>query len=444
MDPDLAFLLSGAAPAADAVQGVQPPVQTAQQAAVSGVQGAATPPAATPDAAPAAAPAPAGNEVKGLTVTAAPSYDNKSAANSVLRAMAAEPDAPGAPPGKAHGIWGLLPQNMQHGTLRDSLGMLGDMFLMGSGRNMQYTPHLQQQQNAIALAGYGQPSNGGQVPTGETDKDGQPVMRAMTPEERQASIYSNSQKAIERMMATGNPGTGQQGIQMEENLNNANIHRDQLTMMNQYRQQQIEARNQANLQRMTPYIGGLAGQAKDAAGYQKVHDQAEAMAQRIGPDYHASDLGLPDPKDWTPGMSLGVTGGQTLHAQTSEDSIAERGGAAAQAHQDRMYHYQHPNFAPRQPTAATLDAGIINKLNQGIPLSPGEQQYWNRRQNGTRGGARPLLTTGGNPVQAPQHIQPSSSPPPANEANYFRQHPQFKAQFEARYGQGSWNKYIGK
>jgi hypothetical protein len=64
----------------------------------------------------------------------------------------AEPAAQGG--GGNPGIYGLLPPNLQHGTLRNILGAIGDAFLVGSGREPTYA---EQPVYSPSGAGTGQP-----------------------------------------------------------------------------------------------------------------------------------------------------------------------------------------------------------------------------------------------------------------------------------------------
>jgi hypothetical protein len=363
MDPDLAFLLSGAAPTANAVQGVSPPVQSNQQAMMSGAQ---TVPAQDPNTVitPAQAPAVAtdlnaSTPVDGVEIHAPPNYNNSAALSGVQRALSADAPVDAArDPGPSHGIWGLLPSNMQHGTLRNVLGSIGDAFLLGSGKQAQYTPVLQQRQIGNAMAGY----------------------------------QTNPQSAIERIAATGAPGSDKMAQSLEESQQNLQMRKAIAEQNNQYRNSQIQSRNDSIIARMAPTVAGWAQNAKTPQDYQAAYQRADAAAKRVDPSASAADFGYVDPKDWQPNsmQGVGATTGQILRNQTGQQSIAERATAAQQASDDRMYHYTHPNYQPRSPTTATIDQGIIQKLNAGQPLSAGEQQYWQHRMSGGHGGTRQL------------------------------------------------------
>lgn len=387
-----------------------------------------------------AAKAPA-TDVDDVTVTAQrtpPNYDNTSAVSAAHSALGkANAAAAQSPSGYAQGggdnpgVFGLLPQGMQHGTLRNVLGALGDAFLVGSGRQAEYEPRMQRQQIGNAMAGL-DPS------------DPKSVLAAAT-----------------RIAATGAPGAEAQAGQIFEQAGNLQMRRQIAEQNNQYRQSQIQARNDQAVQRMVPYIGGMAQQAKTPEDYKRIHDQAESIAQRIGPEYHASDFGLPETDQWQPGMTstTGATTGQVMRENTSTASIAERRDAAAQASADRnrgqnmtaassKYSTDHRTSAQaRLPTAGSIDNQIIQKLNAGQPLLPGEQQYWQHRMNGgkaTRSIPASLQVNGGGQAGGQGQQSQASGPVVTNgDVRYVKAHPEMKQQFESHFGKGSYAKYVG-
>lgn len=294
------------------------------------LQGAPAPADASP--APADAPAaPTDNaqptQVAGVDVAAqrpqglnfqAP--DSVADANNVRQALqnpAYQPQGGGANPG----VWGLLPQNMQHGTLRNVLGALGDAFLVGSGHQTQYEPRMERQQEGLAMSDYAE----------------------------------HPEFAINRMAATGTPDAMKNAVALQENQNNVDMHKDQLASQQQYRQDRTDqiaannaslaaareanAANQRNsqLRQFMPQVGGMMNSATDQATYATRYQQADNLAKRFGGT--AADFGLVPPEMWTKDMApQGVTAGQQVNSQdkaagraTSERDTDVRAGATIRA-----------------------------------------------------------------------------------------------------------------
>jgi hypothetical protein len=256
------------------------------------------------------------------------------------------------------GVYGLLPPSLQHGTLRNVLGALGDAFLVGSGRQPAYEERMQRQEVGNAMAG-------------------------MNPEDP-ASVAA----AAQRVAATGAAGSDQVADQMIKNSNDAALRRATLEQNNWYRQNVIQDRQNyhadQSLQRMTPYIGGMVAGAHDLPSYTSAYNRAEAIAQRIGPDYHASDFGLVDPKDWTPGSTstVGMTGN---NVQTSSDrqrgqNITQSDNAATNAARIRAAqiaaggHVAAAQIGANRPSEAGFMNDYIQRVQQGGQTSPEEDQ----------------------------------------------------------------------
>lgn len=426
---DLAMLLSGAA------GGGMPP-QPVTGGAISDApltdQGA-------PPPAPVAAPPPA-TEVSGVTVTAQRpkkpvpppiNYDNSADVSAAQDSMAKANQSAGQHPtgyaqggGDNPGIFGLLPQHIQHGTLRNVLGALGDAFLVGSGHQAQYGPRMQRQQLGNAMAGL--------------DINDPDSVRA----------------AATRMAVSGVPDGAEQAQKLFEQSAQIQLRKQIQEQTNQYHGAQIQARQDGAIQRMTPLVGGMIQGAKDKADYTARYARADAMAKRISPDASAADFGLPDPEEWTPGMTAttGATTGQVMHQDTSNQSIQERRDAAAQASQDRRrgqdmtsasshYSTNHRTSQARLPTAGSIDAQIMAKLNAGQPLGLGEQQYWDHKMKGSKTRQIPA----GLQVQGGGQPKPAATGPVVTNGDvaYVKAHPEMKQQFEAHFGPGSYKKYVG-
>lgn len=406
--------LMGGAPAASAAAATVPPAD----AAAAGQSAVA---AQTPAAPPADAQPQNPTPVSEVTVTAQRPplhYDNTKDVEALHQGLAADAPTPGGTPGYNPGIWGLLPSNIQHGTMRNVLGGLGDAFLMMAHKPETYRPRMEQQLVGNAMAGYAH----------------------------------NPQAAIERVAGTGVPGSDQMAMNMENALENRKMreaslaqtnqwHQDTLAERQQYQNSQIEARNQSNLQRMIPYIGGLAQGATDKAGYQRVYNQAEAIAQRIGPNYHATDFGLPNVEDWQPGMTghAGMTGNQI-----TGDTTKRRGQDMTQQNAETAGQYRVRAAvagAGARASAQPNSVAYFRQLNakqqafengQGPPLTDDERNWMTKQSTFAKSGGahRTLLTVPGGGQGGPQ----AAPMPQASDVQFVQHNPQYKQQFIAHFG----------
>lgn len=304
-----------------------------------------------------------------VTVTAPPmkpiNYDNSADATAVQQSLQNLPKPQGG--GVNPGVWGLLPPNIQHGSLRNILGALGDAFLVSSGKQAQYEPRMERQQEGQAMAGY-----------------------ANRPE-----------AAIERMAATGTPDAMKNSVAMQDNLNNLNLHQDQLTAQNQYRQDSLDQRKQAQtdsaqarddnvIARMTPYVGGQLSSATTPAQYAAAYQNAERMAQRVNPRYHAEDFGAVDPQDWKPGQTIGTTANQDV---VSADKAAQRGVSTA----NNVRTTNQSNVNNQRSTGASVgnNQRTVNQSNVNNQRTTGTSTANNERTTGaagTAGGLHPSTT----------------------------------------------------
>lgn len=433
---DILMSLSGAMPQA-AVTGadigkgplfdpsVKPPVDDPAADVRNAYAGTYQPPAPQPaapqpqPAAPADAPAPTeeqkaatqpATEVDGVTVTAkrtpkpvsvpnplSPAQlDNSSDVGNAQDSLAkANLAAQGHPTGYAQGgsdnpgVFGMLPQGMQHGTLRNVIGALGDAFLVGSGRQAQYEPRMQRQSLGNAMAGL--------------DVNNPDSVRA----------------AATRMAVSGVPGAteaAQQLFERSAQLEQTKALREQTAT---YHQQQTDARRDTAIQRMTPLVGGMIQGATTKEAYAAAYQRAELMAQRLGPDVHASDFGIPNPEDWTPGMTAttGATTGQVMRRDTSTQSIDERRQAAAQSSSDRRRGQDmtsaSSHYSTDHRTGSQMNAtGLLRNLMAIPPAqrTPEQQDYVTRmtqpsaRGRGGRGLPGSMGGPGGRPAPSPQQL----------------------------------------
>jgi len=279
-------------------------------------------------------------------------YDNTSdlqaiqAVQQKQAAMGLGNNDPSANPG----IWGLLPQGMQHGTLRNIVGALGDAFLISSGHQPMYQQRLQRE--AIANA--------------------------------QVGMQNDPGAAASRVAATAAPGADTMANQMVEQQNQMKLRQQMMEQQNVYRQSVVDARRQSILSQMQPKAGGLVQGAKDSTDYAQRYALADAMAKRVDPNTNATEaFGLPLPEAWTPGSTdtVGATTGQVMHNETSNASIQERATAAANRNAVTMRGQNMGAYNSRYRTDATTPAqlrALQNKQNNGQTLTPAEQAIWER------------------------------------------------------------------
>lgn len=461
MDPDLMMLLGIAPAAAQSGAGGMAPQPVTGGAISNGPL--YSPAVGQVGPAPVTAPTPAADatskleadakaqpatDVDGITVTAKrppkpvsqpltpEQLDNSQSVGAAQDSLAkANLAAQGHPAGYAQGgsdnpgVFGMLPQGMQHGTLRNVIGALGDAFLVGSGRQAEYEPRMQRQSLGNAMAGL--------------DVNDPDSVRA----------------AATRMASSGVPGAADQAQKLFEQSAQLQIRKQIQEQNNQYRQSQVQSRQDTAIQRMTPYAGAILQGATSKEDYAARYARAEAMAQRISPDAHATDFGAPDPDSWEPGMtsSTGATTGQVMRQQTSEDSITERSDASQRRDvttrrgQDMTSANSH--YSTDHRNAPQMNStGLLRSL-MAIPAAqrtPEQQDYVTRNtQPSARGrGGRsipPSAQVGGG--QGGKMINGVVSPvgraPTVGEVKMLAAHPEARAAFEQHFGQGSAAVYLG-
>lgn len=380
------------------------PAQAAQYAGSSD-DTTPVPLAADPNAAPTA--------VDGIDVTAAKpqmNYDNTKAqagVNTALNKEAAaqtqedqQPDARNGPTS-----YGILPQSMQHGTLSKVLGLLGDAYLVHHGRAPAYLQGQQAVQESNALAGYDP---------------------------------NNAEPAIQRLTATGIPGAIGESSTLRQAAATQALAKQAQINTQLYHQSTIDAKNENTIRGFIPQMTGLANIAPDLATYTQRYNQAENLAQKIDPKYHATDLGLVPPEQWSPGMHLGLTGNQQ---QQSTDRAAGRAQTETNTRINAGARVQAAGLSAARPLPAQnlsqSDANLINRYEQGAPLNQSEQNRVAHLNNNGRGGAGHLAITGGGqaapqgggglqpgtmhqgyPVFTPQQLQ-AAAQNPANRGKKF-------------------------
>jgi hypothetical protein len=282
-------------------------------------------------------------------------YDNSMAVQQVQQADAKDIPPPGGY-GKSAGIYGLLPQGLQHGTLRSVLGSLGDAFLVHGGMQPEYRPRQEALAEGNALAG----------------------MDMNDP----ASV----QAAVQRLAATGAPGALDMADKVQGQANQAALQRQMQEQNNWYRQQTVDNRTDMRLQSIVPSLGGVLSGVNSAAGYSAAYDQISRRIQRIDPKSTPEDLGLPPRDGWTPGATSGY--GTTGNAEmVSTDKAAQRGvsvenNQATNASRERAAtigansHIAAAGVSNQRPSQATDMQRIEAEVNAGKQLSPGDAAAW--------------------------------------------------------------------
>lgn len=314
----------------------------------------------------------------GAAQTAQPpglNYNNSQAASAVDNALLGEPALRG---GMANpGVYGLLPQGLQHGTLRNMLGALGDAFLVGSGAQPQYEPRMQRQEIGRALAGY-------------DPNDPQSV-----------------QAAIQRVASTGAAGSPEIADQLQKNFNDIQLRKSLAQQNANYKQQMIQARNDNLFNRMNPVAQADLAQATSAEDYQNRLARWNQRIKAIDPSADAiTAFGVPE--QYTPG-SISATSGMTNQQITqhqdrqSQQAVSMRNAdvnansrikAAGVSAGSRNY---ATDVNADRPTSANILQGLIEKQNSGQSLTPAEQAAFNHMtQTGKRSAGLPAgLTVGG-------------------------------------------------
>lgn len=217
-------------------------------------------------------------------------YNNSQSVQAVRAANMANQPQPGGM--TSPGLYGLLPANLQHGTLRDVLGNLGDA-ISGGGSTAKYAQMMERQQIGDAMAGM-DPNNPDSV-----------------------------QAAVQRIAATGAPGALDVAQKVQQNDTEMQLRKATLDSTNWYRESMANNRTDTRLQAIVPSLGGVLANVKDSASYGPAYDQIAKRIQRIDPNAKPEDLGLPARDGWTPGSTDGY--GTTGNAQmVSADKGAQR------------------------------------------------------------------------------------------------------------------------
>lgn len=415
MDPQLALLLASAIPGVSGAGGFPPapvtgsaigpgPLVDSRLAAMAPKQPAlpaAAPPATQPgtaqgsDEQQVAADQPA-TTVSGVDVVApnphpkssAPiNYDNSAAVSGAQSAIgAANAAARGAPAGPAQGgsdnpgVFGMLPPSMQHGTLRNVIGAIGDAFLVAGNKQPEYEQRMQRQEIGNAMAG-----------VDPTDP---------------ASMTA----AATRIAGTGAPGADQMAAQLVEKAQQARLATLLQQQNFQYKQgmlqdkdAQVKYQQQAVADRYAPQIGGMLTTVKTAADYAAVHDRLVPMAQQIGgPSATPESLwGLPSKDSWTPGITSGY-GMTSNNQQVSSDKSAQRQVSMRDTDVNAGARVQAAGISAARPGPQPSPTGLLEQI-MSIPAgqrTQEQQAYVTKALTPSRGAGRRAIppAAGGAPA----------------------------------------------
>ena len=299
-------------------------------------------------------------------------YDNSEDLAAIQQAQAKDASVAPTNSGAGTGLVNMIPNSLPGaGTLRNVLGTLGDAFLIQAGHQPAYAAQQYRQQIANAAAG----------------------------------MDTNPQAAIGRLYASSAPGAQQEASTANNAYQTQQLRQSEQESLNNWRQgnQQIASDREAAVaaaKRNTMEAGYgsvLQGRLAAAAAAAKT-DPSKWQAATAWAKKYASEA-APDGKPRLPNFDAesdapdkvddyvngqGLTASQFARNQTSQDSIAERGNAAAarNATTQRGQNLAAGSAANRTSNTPTaLDRQIIQKQNSGVSLTKAEQQYWDKRTN---------------------------------------------------------------
>lgn len=311
-----------------------------------------------------------GSTVEGVTATAPAStkqYGNTSGAvapdmgnNRYLQQAQSALEA--APEHK--GMFGVK------GTLRDILGTLGDAFLVQSGNKAVYQPNKQKERESDALGGFTQD------PLGALER-----LSQVNPEAAQKAYqaYQTDQTNMQTRTAT--------------NENTAALRVAQA--------QRLEEQRQENF---TKTVGGLVSGITTKEEYKRARELAGKLALKRG--YDIDDY--LDPEFSSGAVKVGGRLGKTGHQITTEEQGQARNSETAE-HNDAIEATGRENAAsnrkraergpaPKNPTDASIAGGLLDKVQRGVTLTPGEEEVLQRTGHGKdRGKKSSLLSSIGAP-----------------------------------------------
>lgn len=273
-------------------------------------------------------------------------YNNTADSNAVNSAVSAEGTPRG---GMANpGIYGLLPQHMQHGTMRNVLGALGDALLVSGGRQPQYEERMQRQEIGQAMAG----------------------LDINNPDSVSA--------AAQRVAATGAAGSPEMSDKLTQQGEQAELRKQYMQYNQDYREQSIGVKNQNMLRQAAPQMQYYLSQAKNAADYKTRLGYIQSRVAAIDPALDATaELGVPSAEDWQPG-SIGNEGMTANQGQQSIDRNTGFGVSMSNNRNSNAARISAARISAGRPSYPGIEQDIENTQDSGKPLSPGQQSYVDR------------------------------------------------------------------
>lgn len=271
---------------------------------------------------------------------------------------------------RSPGLYGLLPEKMQHGALRNTLGALGDAFLVQGGHDPRYSQRTDRQKLSEAMQGYN-----------FSDPD-------------------SVQQTIQQIIKTGTPGSIELATELQKLYEGTSLRKQVQEQNNAYHQDMTDNRQLTTLQRMGQGLSGMIANAKTPEQYASIYNRAEIMAQRVNPRLHASDLGLLDPQDWSPELTAGygMTGNNVQQSadrgagrETSErNTDVNANSRITAANISGGTRIGAANISASKPTTATMMQQLVQKQNSGQPLTPAEKAFFDKNTHVSDGKGRSL------------------------------------------------------
>lgn len=347
-------------------------------------------------------------------------YDNSRSVAAVQAANDANP----ARGGSANpGLYGLLPQGLQHGTLRNVLGALGDAFLVQAGHDPEYANNMARQNSGNAIAG----------------------MNMNDPNSVQA--------ATQRLAATGSPDAMKYADAIQTQAENAQMRKAQMDYNNIQRAQMNQIRFSGQYQNIGQKASGQISTAT-AATYPQLYAQLDRRVKQLDPSMDAaSALNIPAPEDFQEGSlaHYGETGNNVVQStdraaqrqQSGANAVTAAGSRIKAATIGANSHTDAATIGANRPDEATFQDQYIAAKKAGQPTTTEEDARFAHDTQLSKGrGNRPNLIGvpgGGHPAPAA-----SGAPVPTNrDVSYLKSHPEVRAQFESHFGKGAAAKYLG-
>lgn len=379
---DMLFGAHGASAAAQAApQGVVPGNTWVSD------QGAPQAPAGIPQDVTVTAPKPQTKNVSSA------GYDNTPELAALGKVQASYPQGGGN--GSGLGLSNMIPDAMPGaGTLRNILGTLGDAFLIQSGHPPIHAQQNYNRQVANASAGF------------ENDPMG----------------------AASRIANTGAPGSFDDAQKLYTNAQTEQLKKATLDNTMEYRnsvmadrtQNHEAAQNVAQAKLDQGVQSRMAAIIAAAGNDPKKFAVARSQAASLGSKYVKGfdpDRDLPGSVDEV-SAGAGMTAPQYQRNVTSNASIDERADASAARNATTRRGQDMTAGSSANRTSASTAGQLLDlrtKQNRGIPLTPAEQQTWDKGTHiAQSGGARAGLAIPGLTVGGGTGIGSNLAPPHAN------------------------------